>query len=219
MRKHLLAIALTGTLAAPAFAQSAGASPFTGVRVEALAGYDILRSGDSGNQDGDESGGGDSISGVTYGIGAGFDFDLGGVVAGIEGEISDSTAKRRERDSFDGVDVAAGLSAGRDLYVGGRIGFKAAPSTLIYAKGGYTNTSIDAFVEFDGERFADDARVGGFRLGAGVEQLFGPNAYGKLEYRYSSYSKLELSDDFDEDLSGDVDLDRHQVIVAFGFRF
>lgn len=223
MRNHLLAIVLTGASASPALAQAAEPSPFTGVRIEALAGYDMLRSGDEDNQEAEESGGGDSIDGVTYGIGLGYDFDLGGVVAGIEGEISDSTGKQEDRDSIDGIDVAAGLSVGRDLYLGGRIGFKAGPTTLIYAKGGYTNTSVKSFLEIDGERFDTDAKVGGFRLGAGVEQLFGPSAYGKLEYRYSNYSKLELGDDFeggaDEDLQGDVDLDRHQVIVAFGFRF
>ena len=32
-----------------------------------------------------------SIDGFLYGIGAGFDFDLGSVVVGVEGEFSDST--------------------------------------------------------------------------------------------------------------------------------
>lgn len=223
MRNHLLAIVLTGASASPALAQGSEPSPFTGVRIEALAGYDMLRSGDEDNQEAGESGRGDSIDGVAYGIGLGYDFDLGGVVAGIEGEVGDSTGKQEDRNSFDGVDVAAGLSVGRDLYVGGRIGFKAGPATLIYAKGGYTNTAVKTFLEVGGDRFDADAKVDGFRLGAGVEQLFGPNAYGKLEYRYSSYSKLKPGEDFeggtDEDLQGDVDLDRHQVVVAFGFRF
>ena len=226
MRKYLLAVMMTGIPATPALAQSTEPSRFSGIRVEAVAGYDMLRPGNDGNDDGDssaEEGGDDSIDGVMYGLGVGFDLDLGGVVAGIEGEISDSTGKQKGSDTFDGIDVAAGLSVGRDLYVGGRIGFAAGPSTLIYAKGGYTNTTIDAFAEISGERFEDDASVDGFRLGAGIEQMFGANAYGKLEYRYSRYGKLELSDELaeeaDEAGAGKIDLDRHQVVVAFGFRF
>jgi len=220
MRKHLLAMVMTGTLATPAFAQATEPS-FNGFRIEALAGYDMLRSGNEDQQDSEDESGSDSINGVTYGIGLGYDFDLGGIVAGIEGEISDSTGKQTEQETFDGIAIAAGFKVGRDLYAGGRIGFNAGPSTLIYAKGGYSNTRVDAFVEVDGERFKTKGNVDGFRLGAGVEQLFGRNAFGKLEYRYSSYSKLESGDDFneDEDVRSDVDLDRHQVVVAFGFRF
>lgn len=222
MRKHLLAIAMTGTLASPAFAQSTE-STFNGFRIEALAGYDMLRSGDGDNQGLEEDGGDDSINGVTYGVGLGYDFDLGRLVAGIEGEISDSTAKQTDEDIIDGTAVSAGLKIGRDLYAGGRIGFKAGSATLIYAKGGYTNTRADAFLEVAGERFKTKGTVDGFRLGAGVEQMFGANAFGKLEYRYSNYSKLKSGDDFGdeagEDLQSDVDLDRHQVVVAFGYRF
>lgn len=226
MRKYLLAIMMTGISATPALAQPTEPSRFSGIRIEAIAGYDMLRSGTDDNEDVGSApgeGGDDSIDGVMYGLGVGYDFDLGGVVAGIEGEISDSTGKQKARDTFDGVDFAAGLSVGRDLYVGGRIGFAAGSSTLIYAKGGYTNTTIEAFAEIDGERFDDKASVDGFRLGAGIEQMFGASAYGKLEYRYSRYGKLELSDELadeaDEMDGSNIDLDRHQVVVAFGFRF
>ena len=44
MRKILVAALLAGTLSAPALAQDA--SPFTGFRVEGLAGYDVLKSGE-----------------------------------------------------------------------------------------------------------------------------------------------------------------------------
>ena len=231
MPRHLFAIltagtSLTGTLATPVLAQSTEPSPFGGVRIEALVGYDMLRPGDDGNEDvgsADGEGSDDSIDGLMYGLGVGYDFDLGGVVAGIEGEISDSTGKQEGRDSFDDIDVAAGLSIERDLYVGGRIGFAAGPSTLIYAKGGYTNTTVNAFAQVADERFEDKASVDGFRIGTGIEQMFGATAYGKLEYRYSRYGKLELGDDLAAELgemdASKIDLDRHQVVVAFGLRF
>jgi outer membrane immunogenic protein len=96
---------------------------------------------------------------------------------------------------------------------------------LVYAKAGYTNTSIETAIEDATESFEFDTNVDGFRLGAGVEMLFGPNAYGKLEYRYSNYGNIDFDDDFDfddidsEDSSFDIDLDRHQLVAGVGFRF
>ena len=77
MRKYLLGAAFLSTaLATPAFAQEA--APFTGPHVEAIVGYDDVSEGE-----------GD----VMYGVNAGYDFQLGGVIAGIEGEYADSEVK------------------------------------------------------------------------------------------------------------------------------
>ncbi len=221
MHKYLLAALLAGTAATPALAQPAGeASPFTGFRVEGLVGYDSLRSGDNDGDgvNSDEDEGDESIDGVGFGVGVGYDFDLGGFVAGVEGEFMESSGKQETNESID-APFSSRVRTGRDLYVGGRVGFRAGPSTLIYAKGGYTNTSIEARFESDNEQFEFDTNADGWRLGAGIEQLFGPNAYGKVEYRYSNYNNLDFSDDEDQDFDTDIDLDRHQVIAGVGFRF
>ena len=216
MRKLLLVALLAGA-AAPAMAQTDN-SPFTGARVEALVGYDQLKSGndaddgiDTSNDEGDET-----IDGVAYGIGAGFDFDLGGVVAGIEGEFTESTGKQ-DRDETIDVPISTRVETGRDLYIGGRVGFVASPNALVYVKGGYTNASIEAAAETDTNRFELDTDVDGWRLGAGVEYLLGTNSFAKLEYRYSNYNTLDVSND--ADIETDIDLDRHQVMAGFGFRF
>ena len=100
--------------------------------------------------------------------------------------------------------------------------FKATPSTLVYAKGGYTNARY-GFLGTDGtvedEQHID---VDGWRVGAGVEQKIGSNAFAKLEYRYSNYSDAEV--DFEPEGIPDtgpfdVDLDRHQVAAGVGWRF
>ncbi len=228
MRHILLAALLTGAAATPAFAQPAGeASPFTGLRVEGLVGYDSLRSGDNGDDgiDTNDNDGDESVDGVAFGAGLGYDFDLGGVVAGVEGEFTESTGEQESDETIDGVNFTSGIETGRDLYVGDRIGFRAGPSTLVYGKAGYTNTSIEANIEGDGDRFEFDTNVDGYRLGAGIEQLIGPRSFAKVEYRYSNYNNLDFSDDFDiddfdaEDFNTDIDLDRHQVMVGFGLRF
>ena len=222
MRKIILAALLGGTLASPALAQPAGdASPFTGFRVEGIAGYDTLNSGDN-DDDGVDTGddeGDESIDGAAFGVGVGYDFDLGGVVAGIEGEFTESTGEQETDETIDGVNFGSSVEIGRDLYIGGRVGFRVTPATLLYAKAGYTNTSIEAAFDDDTDTFEFDTNVDGYRLGAGVEQLFGPNMFGKLEYRYSNYNNLDFSDDEDEDFDTDIDLDRHQVMAGIGFRF
>ncbi|QPQ54614.1 porin family protein [Allosphingosinicella flava] len=226
MRTIVLAALLAGTAATPAFAQNGAA--FTGPRVEGIVGYDSLK---SGNDDGDgvdtsDDEGDESIDGVAYGIGVGYDFDLGGVVAGVEAEYMDSSANQEADETTpDGLGFTSRVEAGRDIYVGGRIGFPVTPSTLLYVKGGYTNTSIEAGYETDSDSFEFDTNVDGYRLGAGVEQKFGTNLYGKLEYRYSNYTNIDFDDDFDlddfesEDVGGPIDLDRHQVVASIGMRF
>jgi outer membrane immunogenic protein len=207
-------------LPAAASAQDQTRAPFTGPRVEGIVGYDMLRSGEAedgvntGENEGDES-----IDGVAYGIGVGFDVDLGGVVLGVEGEYADSSGEQEFGETVDGTEFLGRIETGRDLYIGGRIGVALAPRTLVYAKGGYTNTSIESVFTSDSDNVDFDTSVDGYRIGAGVEQMIGTNAFVKGEYRYSNYNGLKLDDDLfgDEDL--DIDLDRHQVMFGVGLRF
>jgi outer membrane immunogenic protein len=234
MKKILMTALLAGgavTIGGSAHAQEP--SPFTGLRVEALVGYDRLRNGSDVDIDGVEGDDIDqSIDGFLYGIGAGFDFDLGSVVVGVEGEFSDSTGNE-DADQALNAPFAYRASVGRDLYIGGRIGLQATPRTLVYLKGGYTNTKIDAAIDdMDADDEVDfttdaDQTVDGYRIGAGVEHLFesgmlgfGSSTYAKLEYRYSNYQDLNFDDDFfSGDNAIDIDLDRHQVVAGLGVRF
>ena len=221
MKKTTLLL-LAGSMfatATPAMAQDE--SPFTGLRVEALAGYDITQAGsdvdNEVNEDDDQS-----IDGFTYGAAVGYDFNAGGVVLGVEAELTDSTAETEFTDGdFEGFGLGS-VEGGRDIYVGARVGFLLSDTTMLYAKGGYTNARYNVNSSFDGEEYRAKIDTDGFRLGAGAEVAFGENVYGKLEYRYSNYSEAEL--DFegetvpDSDLGG-IDLDRHQVMAGVGFRF
>jgi outer membrane immunogenic protein len=192
MRKFITAALLASALPGPALAQEA--APFTGLRVEGLVGYDNLK-GNGGGRDG-----------IAYGAAAGYDFQLGTALAGIEGEYLDSDTKGCE-----GAFVTAGDSicatGKRDLYVGGRVGFALAPSTLLYAKAGYTNSKVgvnytDPATPANNFRVSDE--LDGVRVGAGVEQKLGTNLYAKAEYRYSNY---------------EAGIERHQVLGGVGFRF
>ena len=196
MRKYFLAAFLAGAAtfaAAPALAQDN--ANFSGVRVEGMVGYDTT----------DVEG--DNTSGVTYGAGVGYDFQAGGLVLGVEGEVGDSTLD----ECVNGVDVTGDelcASAGRDLYAGGRIGYAVSPNVLLYGKAGYTNQRISLDYD-DGTTgtaldFSSSENLDGIRVGGGLEFAIGPNSYAKTEYRYSNYEQ---------------GFDRHQVVAGFGFRF
>ena len=173
----VIATIMTG-VAATAIALPAAAqdnSTFTGPRVEALAGYDIVRPGSTvdidNNDDVDQS-----IEDVAYGVGVGYDFAMGGVVLGIEGEYMESEASTDfDTTGFTGFGVS-NVEAGRDLYVGARAGILATPSTLVYVKGGYTNAQLNVLASDNTTDVDTDVDLDGFRVDASADAE--PDAQG-----------------------------------------
>ena len=201
MRKLVITAATAALgfgLAAPAFAQDQ--APFTGVRVEALGGYDHVSDGDS-NSNGKD--------GFTYGGALGYDAQVGGVVLGVEGEVTGSTTKIRAANVLTAGDRLR-VSAGRDFYVGGRIGYAVSPRALIYGKAGYTNARVNTDYTVGTARIEDHTNLDGYRLGAGIEYNVTPKAYVKAEYRYSHYGEAG---------NYDINANRNQVLGGIGYRF
>lgn len=180
-------------LATPAMAQDV--ANFTGPRVEALVGYESFDV-DEGSEDG-----------VTYAIAAGYDFDLGGAIAGVEVEYGDSDVG----GCLDGVLVSTDelcFSGKRDLYAGARVGFVVGSNLLLYGKAGYSNAQVGLDYE-DGTAgttndFSVEDELDGVRVGAGAEFALGTNLYLKGEYRYSNYEQ---------------GFSKHQGMAGLGFRF
>jgi outer membrane immunogenic protein len=195
MRKFAFAAALlAGTIATPVFAQD-NANNLGGFRVEGVVGYDH------------PSISGEGADGITYGMGVGYDFQSGNAIFGVEAEATESNAD----ESTTGFAIPGDslrVSAGRDLYVGGRAGFGIGGNSLIYAKAGYTNARVRVAYD-DGTAataadFVDRTNLDGVRVGAGAQIGLGSNAYLKTEYRYSNYQD---------------GVDRHQVVGGLGVRF
>jgi outer membrane immunogenic protein len=193
MRYYLVPAFLAVVIATPAVSQET--SPFSGPRLEGIVGYDTTDIED------------ENSDGVAYGVGIGYDFQSRGLVFGVEGEASDSTVDECVSDvTLVGDELCA--RAGRDLYVGGRVGATVSPNVLLYGKAGYTNGRVSLDYE-DGTAgttadFEDGENLDGARVGGGVELAIGRNAFAKTEYRYSNYEQ---------------GFDRHQVVAGFGFRF
>ncbi|WP_019052594.1 outer membrane protein [Sphingobium xenophagum] len=217
MRKFVVATFLAGTaVATPALAQDVGPT-FTGPRVEAILGYDHVGAGsDIDNNNGRDD---QSIDGLLYGVGAGYDINLGSAVVGVEGEYTDSTAKSDRYDLTDQFGFGR-VSQGRDLYIGARAGILASPNTLVYVKGGYTNTKLNVLAGDTDETTDTAFKLDGWRIGGGVERAINQNTFAKLEYRYSKYDSAHI--DFMDGATSsefDIDTDRHQVVASVGWRF
>lgn len=145
-----VALAATALFASPAMAQDAAATTsFSGPRIGANIGIA------DDHMFGTES--------FTYGAEVGYDFDLGGAVLGLTGEIQDSDEISRE------------------LALTARAGAKVGGNALLYLTGGYSNVR------------AYGVNVDGFRIGGGAELGIGSKGFVKLEQRYGNYEYgLEL---------------------------
>ncbi|PTD22084.1 outer membrane protein [Sphingomonas fennica] len=191
MRKVATALLLASAVAAtPALAQD-NAGSFAGPRVEGVIGWDRTQA-NGGHDDG-----------VLYGIGAGYDFQRGNTVFGLETELTDSDVKQCI-GAATAADPRLCAKAGRDIYVGGRVGYVVGGSTLLYAKAGYTNGRYKVSADDGTVRISGGQNLDGIRVGAGAEYAIGPNSYLKAEYRYSNYEQ---------------GVSRHQALAGFGFRF
>lgn len=216
-----VAVSTSLSLATPAMAQEvAPVDPFSRFHIEALVGYDVTKAGsttdDDVNEDNDQS-----IDGLTYGLGAGYDFRFNNFVVGPEAEVTWSTAKTSFHDGdFEGFGLG-NVKTNRDFYVGARFGYVVSPTTMIYAKGGYTNAKFDVNNASGTVETNRDIDSDGWRIGAGIEQAISGRAFAKFEYRYSNYKKGELDyrGDFPDGDRFDLDLDRHQLMAGVGLRF
>jgi outer membrane immunogenic protein len=196
---HLRAalVLLSLVAAVPAFAQTSPARSFGGASITVVAGVD------HGTETGTHG------TGVLYGGQLGYDVQSAGAVFGVEGEITGGGAKQCQSFVVGPASVSRLCTkSDRDFYVGGRLGFVVAESTMIYVKAGYTNARGTFDYRVVGTGASDTSSSGtsdGIRGGVGIETRIGSKLIAKVEYRYSSYLDSAYS--------------RHQGVVGLGFRF
>lgn len=198
----VVAAAATFLAAAPAHAQ------FSGPRVEARLGYEAV---EAAIETGDPLATEDSESAIAYGGEVGYDLAVGpamvGAYAGLEG------SNLRNCQEVFGNDEGC-VNQGRTLYAGVRAGFSPVPRVLLYAKGGYSNGSVDVTYTGNGTGgFEASDSFDGYHLGAGAELALVSGLYGRLEYVHTDHGEFE----FDADTVGE--LTRGQVMVGLGLRF
>ncbi|MGE4322055.1 MAG: outer membrane protein [Sphingobium sp.] len=202
VNRVLTAILVAGMGIVPAHAQDV--VDFSGAKIGAIVGYDQVRLGYGGEHE--------SKDGFLYGLTVGYDASIGAGIVGIEGEFSDATTKDSATD-LAGLGERWKLSAGRDLYIGARLGFPVNPAVLLYTKAGYTNARAKLSVSYEGDTASESDTLDGYRIGGGAEFSNGGH-FARIEYRYSDYGNYEYKG-FDTGIGAS----RHQVAVTGGFRF
>ena len=204
MNKFIATVATLLLAGTSGTAMAQDAAPFGGFYAGAITGYDhVVLSGFGGSAKKD---------GLVFGAVAGYDANLGSALVGADAEISGSTAKQRATNIAVAGDSGS-LKAGRDLYIGARVGFLATPATLVYAKGGYVNGRANVSYTSGATTTEAGSSVDGLRVGAGIEQAVSAFRV-RLEYRYSDYKQFSYAG-----TALGVDAKRHQVLVGLLGRF
>jgi outer membrane immunogenic protein len=187
--------------------QAMAAEPFNGPYIGAEAGWqqDKLRSSvtsPAGVVLEDANATGNSFS---YGGQIGYDFKVSPIfVIGAEVQATGDTNKIRTG--------AVTADAGRTFNMTARGGFLVADKTLVYGKGGWTNSRISWNDGIDSVSSNRD----GWLVGFGVEHMLTENISARAEYRYSEYNRLRT------DVSGDdlsAKFRRNAVAVGVNYRF
>jgi outer membrane immunogenic protein len=124
-----------------------------------------------------------------------------------------------------GVEAAFGLGADDELRLGnangaieldpeytfeftGRAGYLVTDKALLYVRGGYQNSRVEATLTEVGEpTLRDKDNADGWLAGGGLEYAFGNNLRSRLEYRYSDLG------------NGAANWDRHQVLAGVLWNF
>ena len=142
--------------------------------------------------------GSEDLDGPFVGAYAGYNWQWGSFVAGVEGDINASWIEFEEDDDSGEIDWFGSLR--------GRAGF-AWDRTLLFGTVGVAHAEVSG-----GD---DDLGFTGWTAGLGVEHAFTDNWLGRAEYRYYDFG----SEDVPEIRAGEIDLDMHTVSVGIAYKF
>ena len=187
---------------------------WTGFYVGAHGGYGWAEFSD------DPSGPGSSASakGWLGGGQLGFNYQMGSLVLGLEGDYS--VANLKFRQDLGGGDFGQ-IKVNQMATLAGRIGY-AFDRTLVYGKvgGAWTREKYDFLIAPD--TATGSANRVGWLLGAGVEYAFWSNWSAKVEYNYMNMGTKTVTLATTGALAAapaNVSLDAHAVKVGVNYRF
>ena len=146
------------------------------------------------------AGGSIATNGWLFGGFAGYNWQSGNFVYGLEGDLG-----------YNGMNSGNGTTYARQGLEGSlraRFGYAASDNVLLYATAGGAGSQVriyDAAGNATGSAF-------GWTVGAGADVKMTNNVFGRLEYRYNDYGSADL-------LGLDGDFDQHVVMIGVGYKF
>ena len=163
---------------------------------------------------------GSDKNGLSYGILAGYNYQMGQLVLGVEGDFQGWTVGQIRYTAITGDFLTAHSKWGGSIR--GRLGY-AADHALLYVTGGAAFLSNETSIPSTGITIGgDDTRVG-WTVGAGFDYAFTSNWFTGLEYRYSQYEAKTFTYPIPILNLGIVgfkqELNSNQVTARIGYKF
>lgn len=156
-----------------------------------------------------------AADGVTYGVGAGCDYQTGNFVLGVMGSYDWTNAKDQVEIPIGGGTLVGDMDVQSMWFIGGRVGYLMTPNVLGYALGGYTKVNLDPLAGAN-DSIGDP---GGLTVGGGLEVMLPGNWTGRIEYRFTDLGNDTLQWAAAPTAVADVDTNLHQVRLGLTYRF
>ena len=121
------------------------------------------------------------LSGSLGSVFAGYNYQMGGTVIGLEGDIGTGP--------FDGATGVVSSELNSFGSIRARAGVLLSPSFLLYATGGLALASFD----FKTNGITQSQSFAGYQVGAGTELMFAPQWTLRLEYLYTGLGSEQVS--------------------------
>ena len=125
-----------------------------------------------------------SRNGLSYGILSGYNYQVGQVVLGVEGDFTGWTVGKVRYTAITGDFLTAHSKWGGSIR--GRLGY-AADRALFYLTGGAAFVSNETSIPTTGISIGGDGTRLGWTVGGGLDYAFTNNWFTGIEYRYSQY--------------------------------
>jgi outer membrane immunogenic protein len=125
-----------------------------------------------------------SKNGLSYGLLSGYNYQMGQLVLGVEGDFTGWTVGKMRYTAITGDFLTAHSKWGGSIR--GRLGY-AADRALLYVTGGAAFVSNETSIPFTGISIGDDGTRWGWTVGGGVDYAITNNWFTGIEYRYSQY--------------------------------
>jgi outer membrane immunogenic protein len=161
-----------------------------------------------------------SKNGLSYGFLTGYNYQMGQLVLGVEGDFTGWTVGKIRYTAVTGDFLTAYSKWGASIR--GRLGY-AADRALLYLTGGAAFVSNETSIPFTGISIGgDDTRLG-WTVGGGLDYAFTNNWFTGVEYRYSQYESKNFIYPIPILALGLVgfkqELSSNQVTARIGYKF
>ena len=163
---------------------------------------------------------GSDKNGLTYGVLGGYNYQLGQIVLGVEGDFAGWTVGKKRYTAITGDFLTAHSKWGGSIR--GRLGY-AADRALFYVTGGAAFVSRETSIPTTGISIGGDGTRWGWTVGGGIDYAFTNNWFTGIEYRYSQYESKTFTYPIPilnlGLLSIKQELSNNQVTARLGYKF